>query len=325
MGSKKNKRKQHSSHPDGVDAPVADASGTGEASISVASLVGAAMVLVASVCWAYWPTLSETFAAWIKEPDYSHGFLVAPLAILFLYLRRVEFPSSAIRPAAAGLTLLLACLVLRYLAGVYFLQPLDRWTIPLWIMGCVWAMMGWACLRWALPCLIFLWFMFPLPYQAETLLSVPLQSLATKLSSATLLILGLPVLAEGNTIWVGEEPLLVEEACSGLRIFVGIFALAFAFVIFSRWPWWQKAMTLLAALPIAIFANVMRIVGTGLLYHFVSGEAGRHFIHDFSGIAMIPVAALMFWLFVKYLDRLLPEVEMLSPTMHRAAELQAQE
>ena len=295
----------------------------GQFQLSPMRLAIACGLVLLSLCWSYWPTLLETFAAWVKEPDYSHGFLVAPLAVLFLYLRRDELPRASLRPTAAGLVLLLACILLRMVAGYYFLQPLDRWTIPLWIMGCVWVLFGWPCLRWALPSIVFLWFMFPLPYTAESLLSVPLQSLATKLSSAALLILGLPVLAEGNTLWIGEEQLFVEDACSGLRIFVGIFALAFAFVIFSRWPWWQKALTLAAALPIAIFSNVLRIVGTGLLYHLVSGEAGRHFSHDFSGLVMIPVAAVLFWLFVKYLDRLLPEVESISPAMQQAARLQS--
>ena len=287
-------------------------------------LMAAGGLVMLSLCWAYWPTLLETFAAWVKEPDYSHGFLVAPLAVLFLYLRREEIPLADLRPSAVGLVLLLTCLLLRFAAGFYFLQPLDRWTIPLWIMGCVWVLFGSACLRWALPSIVFLWFMFPLPYTAESLLSVPLQSLATKLSGASLLILGLPVLAEGNTLWIGDEQLFVEDACSGLRIFVGIFALAFAFIIFSRWPLWQKALTLVAALPIAIFSNVLRIVGTGLLYHWISGEAGRHFSHDFSGLVMIPIGAAMFWLFVKYLDRLLPEIEIVTPAMQQASQLQSQ-
>ena len=285
-------------------------------------LLTTGVLLLGSLIWAYWPSLVETVDAWWNEPDYSHGFLVAPLAGYFLYLRRDELSDLAIRPAVAGFALLMACVGIRYLAAIYFLQPIDRWTIPLWIMGCVWVLFGWPVLRWALPSIVFLWFIFPLPYQAETLLSVPLQSLATKLSSATLLILGLPVLAEGNTIWIGEEQLFVEDACSGLRIFVGIFALAFAFAIFSNWPWWQRVLAVVAALPIAIIANVLRIVATGLLYHWVSGEAGRHFSHDISGIVMIPIAAAMFWLFTKYMDRLLPEVEMISPTMQQAANSQ---
>ncbi len=71
---------------------------------------------------------------------------------------------------------------------------------------------------------------------------------------------------------LGEHTLFVEEACSGMRIFFGIFALAFAFVLFSRWSWWQKVLVLLAAMPVAIVANVTRIVATGLLYQFVSSE-----------------------------------------------------
>lgn len=311
--------------PEQPTGPVVQKQAIEQLQLSPTKLVLSGGLILLGLCWAYWPTLLETFDAWVKEPDYSHGFLVAPLSMLFLYLRREELARATLRPSIAGLSLLLACLLLRYTAGIYFLQPLDRWTIPLWIMGCVWTLFGWACLRWALPCIIFLWFMFPLPYTAESLLSVPLQSLATKLSSASLLMLGLPVLAEGNTIWVGAEQLFVEDACSGLRIFVGIFALAFAFILFSRWPWWQKVLTLVAALPIAIVANVLRIVGTGLLYHWVSGSAGRQFSHDFSGLVMIPIAALMFWLFVKYLDRLLPEVEMISPTMRQALEMQTEE
>ena len=320
MSRKKNK---HRPHPGIAGTSKSGTSKVGEppaslpagSALSTGWLIGAGGMVSSAVCWAYWPTLREVFAAWINQPDYSHGFLVLPIALFFLWIRRAEFPRTAIRPSAMGLVLLLVCVGLRYAAGKFFLQPLDCWTIPLWVMGSVWALLGWACLRWSLPSIVFLWFMFPLPYTAESWLSVPLQALATKLSTATLLILGQPALAEGNTIWLGEEQLFVEEACSGLRIFVGIFALAFAFVLFSRWPWWQKALALVAALPIAIFANVLRVVGTGLLYQWVSGEAGRHFSHDFSGLVMIPIAAALFWLFIQYLNRLLPEVELISPVM----------
>ena len=154
--------------------------------------------------------------------------------------------------------------------------------------------------------------MIPIPFQAESLLSVPLQTLATKLSTASLLMLGQPALAEGNTIWIGDHQLLVEEACSGLRIFVGIGALAFAFTLFSRWAWWQKALALMATLPIAIIANVIRIVATGLLYELVSNEAAMHFSHELSGLIMIPFAAVLFWLFLVYLEKLFPEVEIVS-------------
>ena len=245
---------------------------TSDSYVKVAATCGIALLAV--MTWAYWPTLAEVVTAWNNQPDYSHGFLVAPLAVLFLWIRRKDFPRSSLAPSAAGLALLLAVCVARVVAGRYYLQPLDAWSLPLWMMGATWLLFGTQCLLWALPSLVFLWFMFPIPFSAETWLSVPLQAIATKLSTTALVMLGQPALSEGNTIWIGDYPMFVEEACSGLRIFVGIFALAFAFVLFSRWAWWQKGLALLAALPVAIFANVTRIVVTALLASIGLGRGG---------------------------------------------------
>ena len=275
-------------------------------------LVGGGILLAAAFLWAYWPTLASMVNQWVNVPDYSHGFFVAPVSLLFLWMRRATFPRASIRPSIAGEALLLLACALRIAAGWLYLRPLDGWTIPLWIAGSVWLLCGRRCLLWSLPAIVFLWFMVPIPFSMEQFLSIPLQRLATKFSTVTLVMLGQPAIAEGNTIWIGDYPLLIAEICSGLRIFVGIFALAFAFVLFSRWSWWQKGLVLVAALPIAVIANTARVVVTGLLYQLVSSDASRLFSHDLCGIAMIPFAAALFWLFLIYLDRLFPQVESLS-------------
>src|SRR6476659_1506473 len=50
-------------------------------------LICGALVLLAGA-WAYWPTLRDIVSAWSNEPDYSHGFLVVPVALYFLWARR---------------------------------------------------------------------------------------------------------------------------------------------------------------------------------------------------------------------------------------------
>jgi exosortase len=284
----------------------------GGSAVHPIGLAAGAIALLAAFLWAYWPTLIEMVGQWINQPDYSHGFLVVPISLFFLWSRRARLRLDLLRPSIYGAAVVLLASVMRVAAGAFFLGPLDGWTIPLWIAGAVWLLCGWQCLKWSLPAIVFLWFMIPIPFRAESLLSVPLQAVATKLSTACLVMLGQPALAEGHTIWLGDHQLFIEEACSGLRIFVGIFALAFAFALFSRWSWWQKALAVAAVLPIAIVANVTRIVATGLLHQLVSGEAAMRFSHDLSGLVMIPFAALLFWLFLIYLDRLFPEVEALS-------------
>jgi exosortase len=120
---------------------------------------------------------------WTVQPDYSHGFLVVPLAAYFLWSKRGDFPRNKLRPDIRGGGLLLVAAAMRVGAGKYFLGPLDGWTIPLWIAGVVWLIWGWPCLRWSLPAIAFLWFMIPIPFSAESLLSVPLQAISTKLST----------------------------------------------------------------------------------------------------------------------------------------------
>ena len=270
--------------------------------------VGGLVLFVATV-WAYWPTIVEMIRQWERQPDYSHGYLVIPITLFFLWSRRSTFPVDQLHPSLWGAVLLLFAGVVRVAAGMYYLLPLDGWTIPLTVAGVVWLLYGRAVLWWSLPAIVFLWFMVPIPYSAERWMSVPLQAVATHLSTAVLVFLGQPAIAEGNVILLGDQSLFVEEACSGMRIFVGIFALAFAFVLFSRWSWWQKALVLFAALPVAIIANVIRIVATGLLSQWVSSAAGHTFSHDLAGFVMIPLAAGLFWLLLVYLDRLFPEME----------------
>jgi exosortase len=272
-------------------------------------LAAVAILLGAALVWAYWPTIVELVLAWDTQPDYSHGFLVVPLAVYFLWARRDRFPGWASRPGWPGLVLVVLSIALRILGARYFLGAVDGWSILLWVAGVVYLFGGFRVFRWALPSIAFLWFMIPLPFSAERMLSFPLQTVATKFSVWILQLLGQPALAKGHTILLGEHRLEVEQACSGLRIFVGIVALAFAYVIVVRRAWWEKALLILSVVPIALLVNAVRIVGTAMLYQYVSVDAGKQFAHDAAGWLMIVLAAGLFAAVLWYLGRLVQEAE----------------
>ena len=97
---------------------------------------------------------------------------------------------------------------MRILAGLFYLEPLDGWSILFWVGGVVWLLGGWPMFRWSLPAVAFLWFMVPLPFGVERWLSLPLQRVATNLSCWVLQSLGQPAAGPGkhdfagaNTIW----------------------------------------------------------------------------------------------------------------------------
>lgn len=268
------------------------------------------VVLIAGA-WAYYPTLVEMVTAWEREPDYSHGFLVLPMALLFLWLKRASFPGFGASSWLIGGLLVLASLGVRLFAGAFFYEAIDGWSMVLWLAGCVALLFGTGVLRWSGPSIAFLIFMVPLPFRLEGMLSLPLQRIATKLSCWGLQILGQPAIAEGNTILVGDNHLEIAQACSGLRLFVSILALAFVYLMLVRRAWWEKLLLLASVIPIAIIANSTRIIATGLLYEFASSDATKHFSHDFSGWAMIPLAAVLFWIVLWYLGKLFREQEQL--------------
>ena len=265
--------------------------------------------LGAAFLWSYWPTLCGLADTWNRVPDYSHGYLVAPLAVFFLWRRRDRMPAPSVGLALPGLVLVAISVAMRFAGAWYYFEPLDGWSILFWVAGVIWLFLGKAFVWWSLPSVVFLLFMVRIPFRAELALSLPLQTIATQLSCWLLQMLGQPALAEGHTIYLGEHMLEIVQACSGLRIFIGIGALAFAYVAIVRRAWWEKAVLLLSAVPIALIANATRVVAAGLLYQYVSGEAAQKFSHDVAGWAMILYAMGLFALVLWYLRKLVGEVE----------------
>ncbi len=277
-------------------------------------LIGGA-ILLAGAIWAYWPNLIEMFNLWETQPDYSHGYLVLPLAILLLWLRRDVYPAKSVRPAlTAGLIVVGLAIAVRLTAAKFFYGPVDTWSLLIWVAGVVLALWGWRVLWWALPSIFFLWFAMPLPYRVEMMLRQPLQRLATNLGSMILVALGEPAIAEANVIRIGDHVYGVSEACSGLRIFLGIAAFAFALAVMWRTSWIKRVLLILAILPVAIVANVTRIVTTCLLQERVSSEAAHRFTHDAAGFIMIPFAAGLLCIVLWLLNKVLVEVDVVEST-----------
>ncbi len=266
---------------------------------------GLAFVVLAGLfVWVYGPDLIELVSVWQSNEDYSHGFLVGPIALLFLYVRRDKFPGFADSPGWGGVLLLVAALGIRFLGQRFFLTPLAGWSLIAWLGGTGWVMGGRRFFYWILPSLIFLIFMVPMPFQAEHMLSWPLQRVSTEISTWILQLFGQPAIAQGNTILMGSKQLEVAEACSGLRMFIGVSALAVAYGVIARQSLVNKIVLLLSVLPVAILANSLRVAGTGLALSFVSTPDAQKVVHDVAGWLVIPLAALMMALILAYWNRL---------------------
>ena len=260
-------------------------------------------LLVATFTWAYLQTLLEMEFQWRTEPDYSHGYVILPLALALLWTKRETFPGFRKKVSWNGLVLLVFAGMLRICARVGFMKFLDGWSIVLWVAGVVWMLAGRRALFWSMPAILLLLLLVPLPYRLESFMSWKLQSIVTGLSENGLRCLGLPAIAEGNTIWVGDVQMLVEEACSGMRIFVGMAAFAFFWASIVKRAWIDRWVILAAALPMAILANTLRVVVTCCSFYFLDRSMANR-VHDWAGILMIFVAFGLLWCVKRYWELL---------------------
>ncbi len=286
-------------------APLADV----QAALRSPEWIGTIAIITIAFVWSYLPTIGELMHAWKTIADYSHGFLVLPLALYALWVRLDTFPVGQVRWFWWGLGIIGISVAMRVFGGLYYIGGIDGWSIIVWVAGACLLCGGWRFFLWVWPGVAFLFFMIPWPYRVEGWLRQPLQKIATSLSTWLLQCLGQPALGGRNTIWLGEHELEVEDACSGLRIFVAIAVLAFAYILIARPRWWERVILVVSIIPIALLTNSARIVVTGLLYQFVSGKAGKQFSHDLAGWMMIPFAAALFLLELWYLGKLIRQVE----------------
>ena len=55
--------------------------------------LGVGVALLVSFLWAYFPTFALLQREWERLPDYSHGYLVIPFALVLGWLRKESMPS----------------------------------------------------------------------------------------------------------------------------------------------------------------------------------------------------------------------------------------
>ncbi len=256
-----------------------------------------------ATAWAYGSTLSDMVERWNSDPQYSHGWLVPLFAAFLLYRRRHLIPLEGLWPRWWGFGIVAVAGVARG-AAVFFYQPwLDAVSLLICLAGLASALGGRAGLRWAWPAILYLAFMVPLPYRLQYALGANLQSVATFVSTYLLQTVGVPAISEGNVILLTEARLGVVEACSGLSMLVTFFALAAGFALVVHRHWLYSVAMILAAAPIAVGANVIRITATGLLFEAHQDKMARVLFHDVAGWLMMPLGVGFLAMLLLFLDR----------------------
>lgn len=253
-------------------------------------LLWGAMLIAALVAAAYLRVLIKLVIDWWQIEDFSHGFLVPPFAAYVLWRKRAQLLQTEIAPTWSGVAVVFFGLLI-LLLGVYGSELfLSRISLVIVMAGLALGFGGWKLLSEMRFALLVLLLAIPIPAIVFAHITLPLQMLASKLASGLLPLFGVPVLREGNIIELPAMSLEVAEACSGIHSLISLLTLSVFYGYFLERRTWQRVALALASVPIAIAANALRLLGTGLCVQYWDPDKAQGFFHEFQGWVMFLVA-----------------------------------
>jgi len=143
--------------------------------------------------------------------------------------------------------------------------------------------------------LLFLLFMVPVPGVVLISWSFHLKLLAASMATQVATWVGLPATQAGSTILFPGLSVLIDDTCSGLRSLLTLVALAtFWSAMMPRGiGWLRRGLLVSASVPIALFANVVRILLLILIAWFLGPQMAEGWLHYGSGFAVFGVALVL--------------------------------
>jgi len=256
-----------------------------------AHLVAVVAPIAALFLAAYWLTIVRLWNFWETDANYGHGFLI-PLVSLFLIWRsRQRLREIPIEPYVPPLYLLVGALLL-YVAG--FRGAILSASALSFVLVLTWLLLfflGKSLVKEMSFALFFLVFMIPVPMMDE--LSYPLKALASRVATPAVQMLGIPVYREGAVLFLPGFSLEVATACSGLKALVLVTAIGTLYAYLTLDTPWKRLALMIASVPIALVANVGRIIIVAVLSLKISSQKLFHFVHDYSGLPVYVIAGIL--------------------------------
>ena len=253
---------------------------------------------------AFYPLYPSLVSTWLEDSNNSHGILVPFISAFFVWKQRENIKSYPPHPSLFGGMLLALSLMAFIISHTGGIAVASRSMIIFSLIGLILFNYGKALFKLLSFPLLFLFFMIPVPVSVISLISLPLQGMATDVSAVIIRLASIPVYQEGHMLYFVETQLEVAEACSGIHSIVALIMLSTVLVYVYPMKNKSRLILILSAIPIALFANIVRVSGTGILAHFYGASVARGFLHEFSGMAVFIFGLFLLMLEYKAIRRI---------------------
>lgn len=248
--------------------------------------MGAAAILVLI----YWPALRWMVNSWVSSDYYSHGFLVPVVTGFFIWIKRDQLKKR--EPSLFGMAWLIlsaGLYVWGFLSGVRFMGILSLLGV---ITGLVLAICGKRTVRALVFPLVFLLFMVPFPFIQDV--AYNLQYISVHWAAWITEVMQLPIKTAGTEIYLGNNiTFTVGVVCSGINTLVALLALSAVYAYILQGSKIKRLGLWAMAFPIAIGANILRIVSIIVVAYYSNLEIATGWYHDLSSPLFFLIAFML--------------------------------
>ncbi len=246
--------------------------------VAVATFAGLALIMVTRQTW--------------STSQGAHGPIVLFSGLWMLWREWLRAPAGRgdMRLAVGALLPLLAVYVLAMTVGAVW---------PLWIsmalslMSVLYAIAGMAAMRalW-FPLLYLLWAVPPPSWVTAPLTDFLTDWLST-VSVDLLWMTGFDVARSGVDLYIDQYELRMADACAGLNSLFSLFAIGMFYIYLRhRADWRYAAILALVVPPVAVLANLARVLILMLMTHSMGDAVAQGFLHGTTGMLMFIVALI---------------------------------
>lgn len=254
-------------------------------------------VAAAELLVLYAPTIAWLWDRWtLSVWQNAHGVLIPPVAGYFIYRELRARPHLPRSSSPWGFAILIPALALHALDAGMHTQLLSAAAMIMALPGLSLLFLGAQRTRHILFPLAFLAFALPIPLGFTEQIHWQLRQIVTASTAGVLPLLGIPVFVEGTTLHMAQGSLQVADACSGFSTLYAAAAVA-CLTAHSIGSTARRALVLLAAAPLAIASNVLRVIALVVLVISQGEQVLDSFLHPLSGLMTFALALpIIFWL-----------------------------
>jgi len=258
----------------------------------------------------YVPTFVDLSRTIWETQDQGHGPIILAVAAFLFWQGRAALLEQTGKPAVApGCIALIVGLLLYVLGRSQGIVQFEVGSLIPVIVGTLLILRGWRVLRALWFPLVYLLFLVPLPGIFVVAITGPLKQYVSIIAENLLYMVGYPIARQGVTLSIGPYQLLVADACSGLHSIFSLFAIGLLYVYISRHVRWQRNLILVLSLvPLAMLANVLRVIVLVLVTYHFGDEAGQGFLHGAAGMVLFIIALTMLFAVDKLLGYIFPHI-----------------